>query len=244
VLCYEPVNAKHSVTVEDGTLSINVVDERKWYDYIGINFGSPKITVYVPQARYDALCVKASTGDVEIPEGFRFESMDISVSTGDIKSYAISLTMKLKTSTGDIRVENVFTDMMELSATTGKVTVTDVVCEGDVKVKVSTGKATLTGIQCKNLNTTGSTGNISLKNVMAEEKFFVERTTGDVKLDGCDAGEIFVQTDTGDVTGSLLGEKVFITETDTGSVSVPKTGTGGRCEIITSTGNIKITIEP
>ena len=74
------------------------------------------------------------------------------------------------------------------------------------------------------------------------EKFSVTRTTGYVKLDGCDASEIVIKTDTGDVTGTLLTEKVFIAHTDTGRVKVPNTTSGGRCEITTDTGNIKITI--
>ena len=56
----------------------------------------------------------------------------------------------------------------------------------------------------------------------------------------CDAAEIFVETDTGDVKGSLLSEKVFIPKSDTGDIKVPKTVTGGRCEITTDTGDIKI----
>jgi len=81
-----------------------------------------------------------------------------------------------------------------------------------------------------------------LNNVIAAEKFSVERSTGDVKFDGSDAAEIFVRTDTGDVTGSLLTHKVFITKTDTGKVDVPKTVDGGRCEIITDTGDIALDI--
>ena len=53
---------------------------------------------------------------------------------------------------------------------------------------------------------------------------------------------MFVETDTGDVTGSLLSDKVFITKSDTGSIDVPKTVTGGKCEITTDTGDIKIEI--
>ena len=51
-----------------------------------------------------------------------------------------------------------------------------------------------------------------------------------------------MKTDTGKVVGSLLSEKVFIAETSTGKVSVPKTTTGGKCEITTSTGDIKIEV--
>ncbi|MBQ3893898.1 MAG: DUF4097 family beta strand repeat protein, partial [Clostridia bacterium] len=77
---------------------------------------------------------------------------------------------------------------------------------------------------------------------IASGRFDIERDTGDVKFDRCDAAEIKVETDTGDVTGTLLTEKVFITKTDTGKVSVPSAASGGRCEIETDTGDIKISI--
>ena len=64
-----------------------------------------------------------------------------------------------------------------------------------------------------------------------------------MKFNGCDADEIYVKTDTGDVTGSLRSDKVFITNTDTGGVDVPKTVHCGRCEIITNTGDVKITVK-
>ena len=74
-------------------------------------------------------------------------------------------------------------------------------------------------------------------------EFNLERNTGDIEFHGCDAETIYVETDTGDVTGTLLTDKVFITETDTGSVDVPKSVSGGRCEISTDTGDIRIEIQ-
>lgn len=64
--------------------------------------------------------------------------------------------------------------------------------------------------------------------------------TGNVAFDGADAAEISVKTNTGDVTGSLLTGKVFVVQTDTGAVDVPKTAAGGRCEIETDAGDIRI----
>ena len=55
---------KHSVAVKENCLVIDVDDTRKWYEYIGINFGIPKITVYLPKGKYGALLVKTSTSDV------------------------------------------------------------------------------------------------------------------------------------------------------------------------------------
>ena len=41
----------------------------------------------------------------------------------------------------------------------------------------------------------------------------------------------------------LFSDKIFFASTDTGSVNVPKTTTGGRCEITTDTGDIDIVVE-
>ena len=244
VVCHEQKNMKHSVTVQNGELVIEVVDTRKWYEYIGINLGTLKITVYIPQDEYGMLFVKSSTGNVEIPTEFKFENIDISESTGNVTNYAsASENIRIKTSTGNIRVENVSADTLDLSVSTGGITVSNATCEGNVKTNVSTGKTNLINIECKNVVSNGNTGAISLKNVIAAEKFSIERSIGDVKFDGCDATEISVKTDTGDVTGTLLSEKVFITETSIGRINVPKTTSGGKCEITTSTGDINISIK-
>lgn len=242
IVCYEMEKVKHSATVQDGTLTIQVNDQRKWYDYIGIHFRTPKITVYLPETAYTSLNIKGRTGDVEIPKDFTFEMLIIHVSTGDVRNYSSSQIIEVITETGDIRVENVSTNVLVLCVSTGKVTARSISCKGDMHIKVSTGDTQLTDVTCKTLHSKGNTGDISLQNVVATEKLSVERSTGDVKLERSDAGEILIQTETGDVKGSLLTEKVFLTHTDTGRVDVPQTITGGKCEIHTDTGNIKITI--
>lgn len=45
------------------------------------------------------------------------------------------------------------------------------------------------------------------------------------------------------MTGSLLSDKIFFAQSDVGSVDVPKTTTGGICEITTATGAIEMTID-
>lgn len=243
VECYEDEDTKHSVSVENNMLVISV-NSKAWYDYIGFHFGSPKITVYLPKTQYDSLLIDESTGDVEIPKEFMFKDVDISLSTGDVDFCASASEMiKIKASTGDICVENISADSLDLLVSTGKITVSGVTCEGDVTVGVSTGKTYLSDIACKSVISSGSTGDISLENVIAAEKFSIERSTGDVKFVGSDADEIFVKTSTGDVTGSLLTDKVFNAQADTGDVDVPKTATGGRCEINTNTGDIEITVK-
>jgi hypothetical protein len=244
VVCYEETNIKHSVTVKDGTLFIEVEDERKWYEHISINWGSPKLTVYLPAGEYGLLSVKVTTGDTKIAKDFRFESMNISASTGDIKTAAtVQGFAKLKTTTGDIRVENSSVGSLGLSVTTGDIAVYSVACEGEMTITVDTGDAKLTDVSCESLYTNGDTGDLNLKNTVATGEFSIKRNTGDVKLDGCDAAELFIETTTGDVKGSLLSEKVFIAGSDTGSVKVPESTSGGKCKIHTNTGDIKITVQ-
>jgi len=244
VECYEAVKEKHSVSVENDTLSIKRISKKAWYDYIGINFRSPKIKISLPKAQYTALSIRGKTGKVELSKDFQFESVEILLSTGDVRvSASASAAMKIKTTTGNILVENAVTGNLGLRVTTGKITVSDVVCGEELSVNVSTGKTDLTNITCKSLHSEGDTGDISLTNVIASEKFQIERDTGDVIFTDSDASEIFVETDTGDVTGSLLSNKIFFAETDTGRVNVPKSTTGGRCQIETDTGDIKITVK-
>ena len=244
VVCYEQQKSRHTVRVENGSLVIELVDLRKWYEYIGISFANPKITVYISEGEYGALSIKSSTGKVEIPRDFRFESIDISESTGNVTSYACTSDyIKIKTSTGDIRVEGISAGALDLSASTGKVSLADVTCEENVKINVSTGRTNVTNVKCQNIISTGSTGGITFENAIAAERFSVERSTGSVKLDACDAAEIYIKTDTGNVTGSLLSDKIFMVRSDTGSIEVPKTVTGGICEITTDTGDIKVNIK-
>ena len=247
VACYEEDTAKHSVTVTEGTLTVQMAEKETARDLIGfvrINLDSPRIQIYLPKEKYSSLLIREATGAVEIPNGFTFRNVDLSLSTGDVVCLASAAEMlKIETSTGDIRVENISAGALDLSVSTGTVTASGVTCGGDVRVGVSTGKARLTGIRCKNVISTGSTGDISLTDVLAAERFWIERSTGDVRFEDCDAAELFIETSTGDVIGTLLSDKVFITETDTGSTEVPQSTAGGKCEISCDTGDIRITVK-
>ncbi len=149
-------------------------------------------------------------------------------------------TLSVKSSTGSITLEGIAADSLDLAVSTGKITVADVNCNGDIKINVTTGKANVSDVRCKNIMSSGSTGDIFLTNVIATQKLSVKRDTGDVIFDGCDAEEIYVETDTGSVKGTLLSDKTYITSTSTGRTDVPKSTSGGICEITTSTGNISI----
>lgn len=244
VECYEEKKVKHSVIVKDDTLVIEDINNKHWYDYIGVNFGSPKITIYLPKSEYGSLSAYGKVGDVKLPHEFALDSVDISLSTGCVDLNASVLgAVKIKTNTGYICVEDTAVGSLELTVSTGKVTVSDVVLDGDITVGVSTGKAELNDIRCKSVVSSGSTGDIALKDVVAAEKISINRSTGDIRFTNCDAAEIFAETSTGDITGNFLTDKAFNAKTSTGKINVPNTSSGGKCEIKTGTGNIEIKID-
>lgn len=184
VECFEEEKVSHDVAVEDGTLKIDVVDSKKWYEHIGIFFAGAKIIIYLPKSEYDDTSIKTDIGDIEI------RNIDL----------------------------------------------------GEVEISTSTGEIELENISCNNINAKSSTGDINLESVIAKEKFNIKSETGSVEFENSDASEIIVKTSTGDVEGTLLSEKIFNAKTSTGEISIPKSATGGKCEIRTDTGDIEIEI--
>ena len=148
-----------------------------------------------------------------------------------------------ETDTGDITVPQEYTfDSAELHTDTGDIHYKGGL-EGSLKAEADTGDITL-----ENINTPGNitietdTGDITLKNVISKN-LKIEANTGDVVLRKCDAEYINTETDTGDITGSLLTDKIFIVDNSTGKVIVPESAGNGRCEILSSTGDVLLTIE-
>lgn len=205
VVCEERDDMKHSVSAENGTLAVKHVDSRKWYDHIALfSLGMEKITVYLPKTEYESLYITNDTGDIDVPSAFEFESIDIALSTGDVR----------------------------LSSSVS----------GDIRIKISTGRISIKDVTCGNLYLVGSTGDVRLENVIAAGVFDIERSTGDVSFESCDAASVKIETDTGDVRGTFLTDKIIHADSDTGRVNVPRSTSGGLCEIETDTGNIIIEI--
>ena len=67
-------------------------------------------------------------------------------------------------------------------------------------------------------------------------------TSESVIFNKSDAGEIYIETDTGDISGTLLSNKIFMYDSDTGDVNLPSVMSGGKCQIETDTGDIEISI--
>ena len=187
VVCEERDGVQYTVTVEDGTLKIGVDDRRTWTDRIALFSKKPTMTVCLPSERYDALCVVNRTGDVTIPEGFSFGSIDVTVSTGDVRCDASADEhMYIRTSTGSVTCGGCSDGLLRIETTTGDVRF-DACDAGSIFVRTSTG---------------------DVSGTLRSEKIFRARTsTGDVDVpDTVSGGICEITTSTGDIRITLLGE--------------------------------------
>lgn len=212
------------ITVEpkvvEGVLMINQYDNRKFYDTL-FNFSHFNIDLYLTKESINSLNIKGRVGDVDVHEGFTFNDAIINNSTGDVefKSNVIS-SLNIKNSTGDIEVENSSI--------------------GDAIIETKTGDIELINVNCNKLDIKVSTGDTELTNVLVATDFNLNGSTGDLDFDDFDASNIYVTLTTGNVKGTILSNKIFNAQSETGSVKVPETYTGGICKIKVSTGNIQI----
>ena len=181
VECYEVKKSTHSVSVVDDTLKIELqYKTENWF--IGINFDTPKIMVYMPKGEYGDLTLNATTGDAKIPDLFKFQSIAASITTGDVKCFAsANENIKIKTTTGDIDLENVTATKIELSATTGDISLYK--CDaGELYLKATTGDITGSLLTDKIFVTKATTGDISVPQTTTGGKCEIKVTTGDIKI--------------------------------------------------------------
>ena len=202
VKCVEKENRHHLVSVKDKTLVIELVDTRKWYEHIDINFRQPSITISLPQGYYEAFAVKCQTGNIKV-EDLSVGSINLKVTTGNI-------TAKKINALGDF----------EINVVTGKTLLSEVNCNnltsngttGDVKLE----KVVANGI----INVKRNTGDICFDSCDAVE-LLVKTTTGDVKGTLLSSKIFIIDTSTGkkDVPKTTIGGKCEITTT-TGDVII------------------------
>lgn len=233
---------KHTVAVEDGTLRIQMLDERRWTDHINV-FGSTEnmqITVYLPAAEYGALRVTTDTGDIIVPGEFTFTDAELFSDTGEIRLEAVVTDrITANTDTGDIHVLGSSPAALNVSSNTGDLELTNMDC-GYCTVKTDTGEIDLKNFTCQSLDCTSDTGETELEQVTAMEYLKIISNTGDVELMECDGETITVQTNTGDISGVLLSPKEFFAQTDTGTERIAdhSAAVTGQCYITSHTGDI------
>ena len=223
VVCDESKKFTYRVEVKDNTLEVSIKETGEWYQlYFG--WHDTEITIYLPEKAYGKFSATSTSGDIYAPDDFEFGSAQIKSTSGDIRFLSsVKGDAVLKTTSGTVRAEKFTAKYVEAISTSGEVTLTD--------------------IECCDIRAEATSGDVEIICVIAENHLHAECVSGDIELHSSDAQTLFLKSTSGDIEGSLLSEKVFITDTTSGEVQVPHTTSGGKCEIKTTSGDVEIIIK-
>ena len=234
----ERERTSHKVWVEDDTLKIKMVDQRRWQDHIGINWEKMEMTVYLPQKQYENIRVTTATGHIQIPEVFSIRELALRSDTGRVVCDAkVSDDLSCFTDTGSITVRSAGAEKIRLDSDTGHITLSEIAGK-EIGIDNGTGRIEAKDVSCEVLACESNTGDVVLRGVLADRLLQIDTNTGDVGIEGCDAGRVDIETHTGDVEGYFLTPKWFSAISNTGNVTVPNTPEGGDCRIESDTGDI------
>ncbi len=205
VVCYQQKNIPHTVTAEDGikgyVLTISANDNRKWYEHIGISFGTPKITVYLPKGEYGSLLINCSTGNIKLPKNCCFEHIKVKTSTGKITASDIQINeiFETKVSTGKVKATNITCNNFVSSGNTGEIYLENVIAKKEINITRSTGNIKFTGCDAKKVHIETNTGDV--KGSLLSSKTFITKTdTGRIRVPQTYGGGLCeITTDTGDI---------------------------------------------
>lgn len=233
----------HEVKVDDGKLSVELIDSRAWYDHIIPFFGNTVIEIYLSGENYSQLDINATTGNALVSECFTFEKgIFIEQTTGNIDLKCDSQgDTKLTITTGSVDLNGVDTKSLEITTSTGSMKLEGVNTDS-LDINTTTGSVKLEGVNTDSLDINTTTGSIRVNNSYCKNTTKIETSTGSVRLDRFDSKDIFIETTTGSVHGKLMSAKVFDVDTTTGSIDIPENGEGGTCYIRCTTGSVNISI--
>lgn len=208
VVCQENDREKYDVSGENGRLVVRPADSGKLrWSLFSLPFKSPKISVYLPAGTYDLLKAQLDTGDITADRALCFETVDVSLDTGDLTFSGVQARrITVHSDTGDIRLGDVTPETVTLSVETGKIDVFNVVCSGDLRCESTTGDIRLTDVDAANLYLAASTGDI-LGTIRTPKVFDATTSTGKVSVPtGTVGGRCEAHTSTGDIRLSISGK--------------------------------------
>lgn len=180
--------------------------------------------IYVGDNSVESLSVKGTSGSIEV--------INV-VATGDVE---------VNGSSGGIGVSKVECANLSAANTSGSLRLSEIVATGDVNVEGTSGGVHLEDVECANLTGSNSSGKINCTDVNASGNINLENSSGGIALEACDAESLKLSATSGSIRGTLLTEKIFQADATSGSVDVPKTTSGGVCEVTTTSGSIKMSI--
>ena len=240
VTVYLPAKSLKSLSVDVASGDVSIPRDFAFSGNVELSAGSGDLTLLASVEGDTSL--ETTTGDITV-EG-KHKTVTAAATTGDITlRHVDAKELTVSVTTGSIHVQKAVAVAVTAAAGTGDVILEDVITDDAIRVTTTTGDQQLLRVLCGSMTLRTGSGCVTLTESVALGHAAVKTTTGDVTFVRSDAVTLSVDVTTGDVTGSLLTSKIFSVASTSGSVNVPRSSVGGLCEIKTTSGSVRITIE-
>ena len=245
VECKDKEDLYHTVELKDGTLTVKQIDNRQWYDRIGIfsNLQMLSVTVYLPAKGYESLAVHSTSGSITVQEGFVFANATLQNTSGSITSSSrVAGALNVQNTSGSITVNGRVSGDLIAKNTSGSIQVLGGV-KGKLNLKNDSGRIEVKNATPLEVEIENTSGGIRLENVVCQEKIKIENTSGSIDLERCDAMSFDLKNTSGSIRASILSGKTFDCRSISGGVNVPENQEGGAFYARTTSGGIRITVD-
>ncbi|MBQ8947298.1 MAG: DUF4097 family beta strand repeat protein [Lachnospiraceae bacterium] len=184
---HEDIGLIHNVEVRGGTLVVELKDDSKWYDHVGINFhgfgkeyDDKPLNVYLPAGDYGTVEITAVSSDITV-DPIKADTLNITVTSGEIKLDECTVgNAKINSISGDMDLSKVTASDIRLNATSGKLNL-DGLTASYVKLSTVSGDMSLRDFDSKSTDINTTSGDVS-GNLIGEYNISANTTSGDVNV--------------------------------------------------------------
>lgn len=240
----ESERSRVQVAVKGGTLEAVEKTTGGAFGPVGFFWGTSaqlSITIRLPEAEYLALTVETSSGDVEVPEGFRFWTVRLDSTSGSLRFFSqVSKELHMRSTSGDQELAGASPALAEMDSISGCLLLRSCEC-GALSASATSGEIRLENCRGGSLTLSNTSGGLELDTCRFSGAASLETVSGDIRFSDLDAGSLSFDAVSGSVEGTLLSGKVFQADTVSGRISLPTADpSGGLCAAETTSGDIDI----
>jgi lia operon protein LiaG len=160
----EKMKDAYELTVEEDNGVLNIVLEYKpSFSVFAINKGT-KLTVLVPEKKYDEIMIESKSGDVKV-EDINSDIMVFKATSGDIVLEDLSsIDISILTTSGDTFANGISSDLMTMEAASGDIIVEELTVASKVMLNAKSGDIILnTDVTAYSLDFKGTSGDGTVK---------------------------------------------------------------------------------
>ena len=208
VVCRAAENLSSHVSVKDGVLTVQESDERAWYEHLLGGWERMRLEIMLPQSAYQSLTITSASGDVQVPEGFRFANAQITTASGGVSFLAeVEGTLSVQTTSGDISAAKAQPQNLQLTTASGRIALDRIISTGALRAESVSGDVILQGCDADSLHIQTVSGSIS-GTLLSQKAFETTTASGSVRVpSGGSGGRCEAETVSGDIALYLSGEQ-------------------------------------